>query len=737
MFVQHDSATAQEDPNNPPSHPSPSPDVLSQPQSIPPPEMVPVQPTPPDPLPDQPVQTASEVVAQLSQFGISLPVSSAALAGFNPETAALQQSTATLGQQISSYSMIVNNTQPIAQMNDVLSSMETCLFNGHQETPHGVPNYHHGQQLDAADLAAAFQQQSLPPPHEIVQPTTAMAAPMYNDATSTAAYGSNTPTATPSTIIIREDMNSGEERPAKRPRKESIDIGIQCEVGHETLVALREEEEQAQAEEGGDTYTPTGLEIGADALHVTNDSNQQILLLQQGGFHEGGERQYATETEGGVLMPSNGSVSAEALLSPQDPLRDDKVVHKYPCEVDNCAKAYIHRKDLIRHMKIRHGVSPKKLEPVAMETPEKPYICSVGFCGRSYFHMKDLRRHQRQCHTVGLSAFEDTLPDSILDTGVESKSQLRYPCDFPGCIRSYVHKKDLVRHKRLYHKDSSSKPTVPFPIRYSETELKRIRQEVKVEIDRMVDKIRLDSTGSTASTASGGEDPPNSAPAMETEVNESELASSVSTAQVMESLNNASMSNATGRFHPSSLISSVANAIIGTVPLSSTSTVVTHSREATAVSNLPLASDLLALQEAVSQEQQQQILQSLSEAPAQLVSKVSTPQQQQLVLGTSSGIYSTTGYNIGGTFTPGGENGVYTDSHTLSNSHYPHDHPVQLATEHQNTTNSADQYDPTAVLNTLAASTSNGMQTDSLQCVTQLLTSPTAPETAELAQGSF
>lgn len=731
MFVQHNSVATQEETNNPPpSHPSPSPDLLSQPQSIPPPEMVPVQPTPPEPLPDQPVQTASEVVAQLSQFGISLPVSSAALAGFNPETTALQQSTTTLGQQISNYSMMLNNTQPIPQMNDVLTSMETCLFNGHQETAHGVPHYQHGQQLDAAELAAAFQQQSLPPSHEVAQPTMAMATSMYNDTTTTTAYSNNAPTSTPSTIIIREDMNSGEERPAKRPRKESIDIGIQCEVGHETLVALREEEEQAQAEEGGDTYTETGLEIGADALQVTDDSNQQILLLQQGGYHEGGGRQYATETERTVMMPSNGSVPAEALLSPTDPLRDDKVIHKYPCEVDNCAKAYIHRKDLIRHMKIRHGVSPKKLEPVAMETPEKPYICSVGFCGRSYFHMKDLRRHQRQCHTVGLNAFEDSLPDSMLDTGVESKSQLRYPCDFPGCIRSYVHKKDLVRHKRLYHKDSSSKPSVPFPIRYSETELKRIRQEVKVEIDRMVDKIRLDSTGSTASTASGGEDPPNSAPAMETEVNESGLASSVSAPQVMESLNNASMSNAAGEFHPSSLISSVANAIIGTVPLSSTSTVVTHSREATVVSSLPSASDLLALQEAVSQEQQQQILQSLSETPAQLVSKVSMPQQQQqLDLGTSSGIYSTTGYNIGGAFTHAGENGVYTDSHSLSNSQYPHNH--------QNTTNSTEQYDPTAVLNTLAASSSNEMQTDSLHSVTQLLAAPTGSETTELTQGSF
>ena len=177
---------------------------------------------------------------------------------------------------------------------------------------------------------------------------------------------------------------------------------------------------------------------------------------------------------------------------------EERLVQKFPCKANNCNKAYIHRKDVIRHMRIRHGITPNKLEAVAVETPEKPHICGIGCCRRSYFHMKDLRRHQRLCHRVSINPMNS--PNEVTaDTSDLDKTQMRYPCDFKGCLRSYVHKKDLVRHKRLYHKDSSSKPTIPLPIRFTDVELKEIRQKVKQEIDTKEQKMRLDSTGSNVS----------------------------------------------------------------------------------------------------------------------------------------------------------------------------------------------------------------------------------------------
>lgn len=160
-------------------------------------------------------------------------------------------------------------------------------------------------------------------------------------------------------------------------------------------------------------------------------------------------------------------------------------------------------------MRIRHGMTPKNLEAVIVETPEKPHICDVRHCRRSYFHMKDLKRHQRLCHHVnlGLPEVEKTaLGEELQDSDDLNKCQMRFPCDFPGCLRSYVHKKDLIRHKRLYHKDASTKPSIPVPVRYSESELKHIRQRVKQEIDTKVEKFRLDSTGSNVSASTNNEE---------------------------------------------------------------------------------------------------------------------------------------------------------------------------------------------------------------------------------------
>lgn len=206
-------------------------------------------------------------------------------------------------------------------------------------------------------------------------------------------------------------------------------------------------------------------------------------------------------------MHSGRSISTCSNLT--DLLSDDRLIQKYPCRVANCNKAYIHRKDVIRHMRIRHGITPKKLEAVIVETPEKPHSCGVGRCRRSYFHMKDLKRHQRLCHHVNLGSpeYEKTLlGEELQDSDDLNKYQMRFPCDFPGCLRSYVHKKDLIRHKRLYHKDSSTKPSIPVRVKYTESELKQIRQRVKQEIDTKVEKFRLDSTGSNVSVSTNSEE---------------------------------------------------------------------------------------------------------------------------------------------------------------------------------------------------------------------------------------
>lgn len=245
-------------------------------------------------------------------------------------------------------------------------------------------------------------------------------------------------------------------------------IGIQCEVGPETLQALLEEES-----------------LKDDQVDIETCEFCNVLFLASMSalyFHAG---------------LSEGTSDSQS---------DERLVQKFPCKVENCNKAYIHRKDVIRHMRIRHGITPQKLEAIVVETPEKPHVCDVSSCKRSYFHLKDLKRHQRLCHQVQLSSCNNTTHTDDNSTPFTDNTQMRYPCDFSGCLRSYIHKKDLVRHKRLYHKDVSSKPSIPVPVKYTDSDLKRIRQRVKQEIDTKEHKMRLDSTSSTTSAANSHEE---------------------------------------------------------------------------------------------------------------------------------------------------------------------------------------------------------------------------------------
>ena len=578
----------------------------------------------------------------------------------------------------------------------------------------------------------------------------------------------------PRTIIVREEIEVVREPPAKRSKNETVSVGIQCEVGQETVAALREEERVAHAQ---GVYPSAELEIEASAIQIPDGGGggggeKSVVMMAREAYTEGGAQYQATNGAG-----SQDVSSGDVIISPSHhhhhhhPAfpQEEKVVQKYPCEMDTCSKAYIHRKDLIRHMKVRHGISPQKLEPVAVENPEKPYTCPISGCGRSYCHLKDLRRHQRQCHTVNSTTADEGACESV---DGEGKTMLRFPCDFPGCMRSYVHKKDLVRHKRLYHNDASSKPSVPIPVRYTEAELKRIKQEEKseraAESDEKLDKLekqRLTSTGSTVST-SGAEDPPNSATIMETERNhvlpDSADLASLTASGIMENLS----INVVVRGDLASQAESAANALLATpegTTVSSRSNSSAMSDLASSNSNHPPANssshEMISDGSVLSQDSlsQHRFIQQSLEKPQlpnatrtdDLAATTNPSMPISEISGSGGGVYPgsrSISYNMGAleeAFAHASEGGVIygfsQQPKTTTSSLQPQQQPQQQQEQLQD--GSSTQYDPTTVLNhPLSTTNTNTLQSSaaSLQSVVselQLLTSTQG--VSPLSQGTF
>ena len=544
----------------------------------------------------------------------------------------------------------------------------------------------------------------------------------------------------PRTIIVREEIEVVREPPAKRSKNETVSVGIQCEVGQETVAALREEERVAKAQ---GIYSNAELEIEANAIRMPDNGDQSVAILGREAYAEGGG-QYGTSNGAGNQEHSSGDV----LLGPSNPFsHEEKVVQKYPCELETCSKAYIHRKDLIRHMKVRHGISPQKLEPVVVENPEKPYTCPVSGCGRSYCHLKDLRRHQRQCHTVSLTSADEAMCETVEGEG---KSMLRFPCDFPGCMRSYVHKKDLVRHKRLYHNDASSKPSVPIPVRYTEAELKRIKQEEKVEraaegedkLDRL-EKQRLTSTGSTISN-SGTEDPPNSATLMETDHNhvlpDAANLASLAPSRIMENLTiNANVATAGG--HLASHAQSPASAFLASPDSTMASSLLnpaapmSSDRPPTIIPRETISDGRVLRQESLSPHSF--IGQSLekSQLPNATTAGDLTAVTNQAISEIShGGVYPSTtsiSYNMGTLEAFNGTSGgniIYGFSQQSETT-------TSSLQQQQQDGNSA-QYDPTAVLN-VPLSTSNTQASSLQSVVSELQLFGSSQGVSQLSQGSF
>ena len=188
--------------------------------------------------------------------------------------------------------------------------------------------------------------------------------------------------------------------------------------------------------------------------------------FDQGGFPSEGA---VIVTEGAIgcqLASSLTNTSAHSIDGgANDSVNDDMgipsgVVKKYLCEHQGCTKAYRYKKDVIRHMKMKHGSQPSKYEQKEIaESFMRKHACSQ--CTKMYAHRKDLLRHQRDVHS----------PDAMVRREAMKANQKRYPCEYPNCHKYYVHKKDLIRHRRNDHNDTTETKDMHIPEPVSPSQL--------------------------------------------------------------------------------------------------------------------------------------------------------------------------------------------------------------------------------------------------------------------------
>ena len=189
--------------------------------------------------------------------------------------------------------------------------------------------------------------------------------------------------------------------------------------------------------------------------------------FDQGGFSSEGA---VIVTEGAIscqlassLTNSNAhpmNAGANISIGDGDNGTPSGAVKKYICEHQGCTKAYRYKKDVIRHMKMKHGSQPMRYEQKEVtESFMRKHGCSQ--CTKMYAHRKDLLRHQRDVHS----------PDAMVRREALKTNQKRYPCEHPNCHKYYVHKKDLIRHRRNDHSDTTETKDMHIPEPVSPSQL--------------------------------------------------------------------------------------------------------------------------------------------------------------------------------------------------------------------------------------------------------------------------
>ena len=193
-------------------------------------------------------------------------------------------------------------------------------------------------------------------------------------------------------------------------------------------------------------------------------STENALIVPEGTIN----CQLASSLTNNGVQPMDTNIDgSDAIDATQLPTND--AVKKYVCEHKGCAKTYRYKKDVIRHMKMKHGSQPTRYEQKEVsELLLRKHGCAQ--CDKMYAHRKDLLRHQRDVHS----------PEAVARREASKSNQKKYPCEQPNCNKFYVHKKDLIRHRRNDHNDFTDTkdmhiPEPVSPSQYSSSPVKRQR----------------------------------------------------------------------------------------------------------------------------------------------------------------------------------------------------------------------------------------------------------------------
>ncbi|CAJ0832652.1 1486_t:CDS:2, partial [Entrophospora sp. SA101] len=175
-------------------------------------------------------------------------------------------------------------------------------------------------------------------------------------------------------------------------------------------------------------------------------------------------KRHQTVTHKGIIL-ENGEGMGE--VSNVMNVNDNEADMKFPCQHFGCNRRFRKESSLKRHQTVTHrGIiihDGGKMEVVTKEltinehSEDMKFPCEHSGCNRCFRKLSSLKRHQTVTHkgliiSRNVDGVMEEVVKELTTNEVNEHENMKFPCNYPGCTRSFKKDSSLKRHQTVRHK---------------------------------------------------------------------------------------------------------------------------------------------------------------------------------------------------------------------------------------------------------------------------------------------
>nr|CAG8540564.1 1183_t:CDS:2 [Entrophospora candida] len=193
-------------------------------------------------------------------------------------------------------------------------------------------------------------------------------------------------------------------------------------------------------------------------------------------------KRHQTVTHKGIILENGEGMEG---VSNVMNVNNNEADMKFPCQHFGCNRRFRKESSLKRHQTVTHrGIiihDGGKMEVVTKElainehSEDMKFPCEHSGCNRCFRKLSSLKRHQTVTHkgliiSRNVDGVMEEVVKELTTSEVNEHENMKFPCNYPGCTRSFKKESSLKRHQTVRHKGMKPYKNKVGPIVLKETQ---------------------------------------------------------------------------------------------------------------------------------------------------------------------------------------------------------------------------------------------------------------------------